>query len=495
MKLPFNKSIVKYFSCFSVILMIIGIFACKKTDENKENFLAVVGEKKITLEEFHLFYELDPNFGIDSTGINALRDELKKYIDRYVAKEKAEKDNLWEDPIYKKALDWEINQIQLRQLYREVVETPIRISEEEIREEFIKQSIQVNIRHLYSDNLDQATEWYKALQRGESFEYLAAESFTDTLLANNGGDLGWLSLSDFDDNLAREISFLSANEISKPAKSKWGYHVIQLLDRNDQVIINEDDLNREKISIERRIKQKKQRELSSRFIKSYLGRINPQPDPAIFRQLLHVLVPVNEREKKDYDHKITFTGFYINKAENQLANSLEEPLVKYSGGYITLVEYLNSLKRMPVGNRPRFQNARQFSNQIGIWVRDKLLLQKAEEYNFLENEQVLAEIDDFQAEQSYYYYLNIELEQITVPEKINQYFESKYRSEFVKIHRKLSHFHTLQEWKWWEAERRLQQNLKKDSPAIWINDIKLKEENAHIDWHNRIRMFMVRKPS
>jgi parvulin-like peptidyl-prolyl isomerase len=212
MKLPFNKSIVKYFSCFSVILMIIGIFACEKTDKY---LLAVVSEKKITLEEFRLFYELDPNFGIDSTGINALRDELKKYIDRYVAKEKAEKDNLWEDPTYKKALDWEINQIQLRQLYREVVETPIRISEEEIREEFIKQSIQVNIRHLYSDNLDQATKWYKTLQRGESFENLAAESFTDTLLANNGGDLGWLSLSDFDDNLAREISLLSANEISK----------------------------------------------------------------------------------------------------------------------------------------------------------------------------------------------------------------------------------------------------------------------------------------
>ena len=192
MKLPFNKSIVKYLSCFSIVFMIIGIYACEKTDKNVKNFLAVVGEKKITLEEFRLFYELDPNFGIDSTGISALRDELNKYIDRYVAKEKAEKDNLWEDPIYKKALDWEINQIQLRQLYREVVEKPIRISEKEIREEFIKQSIQVNIRHLYSDNLDQAIKWYKALQRGESFENLAAESFKDTLMANKGGDLWWL---------------------------------------------------------------------------------------------------------------------------------------------------------------------------------------------------------------------------------------------------------------------------------------------------------------
>lgn len=495
MQIQLSKFILKNYLCFSFVTFSLVLSGCKEAGQNGENLIAVVGDKKITVDEFRFFYELDPNFGIDSSGIGALTDELNNYIDRFIADKKAENDELWEDPVYKKALAWEINQARLRQLYREVVETPIRVSEKEIRDEFIKQSVQVNVRHLFSEDQEQAREWYRALQHGERFEHLAAVAFRDTLLANNGGNLGWLPLNDFDDNLAREISLLEPNQISQPVRSKWGYHIIQLMDRKDQVIITEDDLNQKRLSIERRIRQKKQSELSSRFINSYIGKMNPQPVTETFKQLLYVLVAPNQREKKEYDQNITVTDFLIDKAENVLSPSLNQSLIRYQNGSITLGEYLDGLKNMPQGNRPRFRSARQLSDQIGVWVRDRLLLQKADEYDFLENEKVQAEINDFKAEQSYYYYLNIEFEQVVIPERIDRYFKSTNRTKFAGLHRKLSHFHGLQEWKWWRAERTLHQKLRQNNLPIWINEQKLEPENKTINWQNRIRMFMIRKPS
>ena len=66
------------------LLCVVVLFfslSCDKSKTDKKEILATVNDRDITLNEFRLFYELDPNFGIDSSGYNALSDELNKYID------------------------------------------------------------------------------------------------------------------------------------------------------------------------------------------------------------------------------------------------------------------------------------------------------------------------------------------------------------------------------------------------------------------------------
>ena len=112
-----------------------------------------------------------------------------------------------------------------------------------------------------------------------------------------------------------------------------------------------------------------------------------------------------------------------------------------------------------------------------------------------ENEQVLKELHSFQAEQSYYHYFNALLENMAIPHFVYNYFHLSAESRSNAPQHPLSSFFNLETWRWWRAELNLRQELRIDKPSIWINYELLQQENNHIDWGNRLRMFMVRKPS
>jgi parvulin-like peptidyl-prolyl isomerase len=426
---PLIKNILNYL--FGLVL-ILGIIACNQ-EKSQQELLARIEDHEIFLDDFRLFYEFDPNFGMDSTGMDALKDQLDTYIDRILATKKAEKENIWEDPVYVRAYNWEKHQAMLRQLYREMVEKSVKVSEEETRQEYIALNMEVNIRHLFSKNEASAEELYQQLQKGEGFENLALQVFQDTILSKNGGNLGWLKLSDFDEDLANAIKKLPVNHISGPVASKWGYHIIEVLDRRKNPIITEEDYFRQREKISKILKNRKSRKLASNFISNYIGELNPQLNKQPFRQLLYALVPLAEREKTEYTNKIALSDGLIKIAGQKLNDVLEQPLISSKDGSVSTKEYLDAMTKIPLGHRPEFSSARQFSNQIGIWIRDNLLLDEAFKLNLDENYQVVKEINEFKAEQSYYYYHNQIRENLEIPLAVNNYFKTATTEIYTKF--------------------------------------------------------------
>ncbi len=477
-----------------LIAFVISVNQCAKEQEKSEIIIAMVGEYKITDNEFYLFYELDPNFGIDSSGLPALRDELNKYINHILAGNRAHDDLLFEDPVLSKALAWEKRMAMLRQLYREEVANNIVISENEIKREHQKANRAVHLRHLFTENSETARSWYLQLQTGSTFEQLAMDAFNDSLLAKNGGDLGWLSLRDFDDDFAHAAENLKKNEISRPIKTQWGYHIIQLLDRKDQLQINPNEYQRQKLSLEKKIRQKKSKILAQEYISSYIGEMNPQPNRRSFLLLLNAILPPDEKEKGEYSHKIIVTNSVISRLRTKLAAYESDVLIAYRGGSIMLGQYLDALENIPVSNRPAFKSPGQLSNQLGIWIRDELLYKEAESRNLENHSRVQSDLGSFVNQQAYYYYLNEIKANMLVPVSVKNYYLSNDKSA-NPLRTILGRHHTLEEWKFWRAESGLHNKLRTTSGAIRIDEQVLFMENEKIDWDRRIRMFMIRKPS
>lgn len=486
------KSKTKY---FLLLFAITSIFSCEKSIEESSDAIAIIDGKPVSLDDFRLFYELDPNFGIDSSGYSALSDELYKYIDHTLAYRKAEQTGLTEDTLFQKARNWEQRQAMLRQLYRKKVEKQIEISDRELREAYLKYNTQVHIRHLFTKDVEEAQSLYRQLQEKVPFAMLAAEVFQDTVLAKSGGDLGWMKAGDLDEDFANAALALQGNEISSPVQTRWGYHIIQLLDRKEQVILTEEDFQAQRRSLEKRIRRQKSQRLANEYIADFMKDINPQPVPQNFRLLWKAVVPATESEKNSLTFNLMFSDDLIQKAIKNLGPDLEKPLVQYQGGSISIGEYLKSLKEeMPVSNRPRFRTPQQLSNHIGIWVRDEFLYREALEEGLAKASQVQKEVTEFVNRQSYLYFLQKEVKALEVPEYVNTYYAKKDKS-ILKEHPGLAEFHTLQEWIWSKAERRLHQSLKSINAEIEINSERLKEENKQINWDRRIRMFAIRKPS
>lgn len=69
------------------------------------------------------------------------------------------------------------------------------------------------------------------LRSGEDFATLALANSQDTLSASRGGDLGWVNEGDTVPEFEEAMSNLAPGEISKPVKSEFGWHLIQVQER------------------------------------------------------------------------------------------------------------------------------------------------------------------------------------------------------------------------------------------------------------------------
>jgi peptidyl-prolyl cis-trans isomerase SurA len=73
----------------------------------------------------------------------------------------------------------------------------------------------------------------RILNGGEDFAAIAAVTSQDPGSAADGGDLGWTGPGSFVPEFEKQIQSLGENEISKPFKTQYGWHIVQLLGRRD----------------------------------------------------------------------------------------------------------------------------------------------------------------------------------------------------------------------------------------------------------------------
>lgn len=71
------------------------------------------------------------------------------------------------------------------------------------------------------------------LENGEDFGTLARAHSQDPLSAARGGDLGWLSQGDTVPEFEEQMNRLEPGELSKPFKSQFGWHLVQVMERRD----------------------------------------------------------------------------------------------------------------------------------------------------------------------------------------------------------------------------------------------------------------------
>lgn len=92
---------------------------------------------------------------------------------------------------------------------------------------------QVWARHILLETEEEANAAYERLQNGEDFADVASKISKDTGSAANGGDLGWQPRSFFVKEFGDAAFTQEIGEIGKPVKSDFGYHIIQVIAREE----------------------------------------------------------------------------------------------------------------------------------------------------------------------------------------------------------------------------------------------------------------------
>jgi parvulin-like peptidyl-prolyl isomerase len=107
---------------------------------------------------------------------------------------------------------------------------------------------QVHARHILVDTEEEAQKVKERLQAGEDFAALAKELSKDPGSASEGGDLGWFPRGMMVTEFEEAAFALQPGQISDIVKTSYGYHIIQLIERDPNRPLDEDFLAQKKAS-------------------------------------------------------------------------------------------------------------------------------------------------------------------------------------------------------------------------------------------------------
>ena len=216
------KLLLILFSCLS-------IFAFPKQKSNQ--VLATVGNHKVTLSEFNDRYS---NY-LFTTGVTdnmtVRKAILTNMINEILLYNYDSNDKILNNQEYIKELKEARVRTLLAYLKDREVYAKITVTDKEVRQAFERVNEKLAARHLYAPTEEEANNLYELVKVGVDFKTLAKQVFSDSVLQNNGGYLGYFTWGDMDPAFEDAAYSLKLGEVSHPVKTATGYSIIKLEDR------------------------------------------------------------------------------------------------------------------------------------------------------------------------------------------------------------------------------------------------------------------------
>ena len=349
----------------SVLLYALILFSCNNYDAN---ILATVNSKNITLESYLTRYRSflfkthqKDNLSNRYSFLNSLVDE-RLILDHSQNSEVANNPDI----IFQK--EQIFNQLLLNQYHDTKIRDQIWITDNELRRFYMYSKTSLHVRHLYSSNLNQINQIHFELKAGEKWETLANKYFQDPKLKNNGGYLGWYKMGELDPAFEIAAFSLGDGEISDPIKTRKGFSIIQVLEKEKDIFLTENDFQNEKpwltqIAIEykrlpflRDFTDKIEKNLDIRFDHSGLTEIMEYIDlndnEGIINNQRPVLYYKNREILKIEDALLALSK--LSKNQYNRIESIDE-LETVLKGLLIRKEMISNAKKMGLDQSTRFQ--------------------------------------------------------------------------------------------------------------------------------------------
>jgi parvulin-like peptidyl-prolyl isomerase len=299
--ISFENSLKK--KCIFFILLLFLPFESYSGDKETK-ILATVGTHQIYQTDFESRYY---NY-LSSTGVNdnivVRRSILNNMINEILLYFYDSNEKLFPDQGYLKELEEARIRVILAFLKDQEIYAKITVNEKEMRDAFTKANEKIAARHLFAATEEEANRLYELLKIGVSFESLAKQAFTDSVLKNNGGYLGYFTWGDMDPAFEEAAYSLKIGEISLPVKTAQGYSIIKLENRISNPLLTEYEFQNKKSHLEKVLKIRKKIPDE----KNYINKIFDRSKLSFNEKCLeNILDDLYKKDQIEFDNKKTFS--------------------------------------------------------------------------------------------------------------------------------------------------------------------------------------------
>ncbi len=171
---------------------------------------------------------------------------LNSLIDEKLIVDYAKENDITTDPTVMREKQRMYDQLLLNKYFEYEIIPRTDATDTELRRLFTWSKTSLHVRHIFAQDIESIIAINTKLKNGTDWNTLAQNSFNDPVLKNNGGDLGWISMGDMDPAFEVVAFSLKDVEISEPVKTKFGFSIIQVIEREKDLFLTEQEFQLEK---------------------------------------------------------------------------------------------------------------------------------------------------------------------------------------------------------------------------------------------------------
>ncbi len=484
-------------SFFLFFILSIPFIGCEKSPDLDETTILIVDDEKVSIDKFRDIYELDPAFPGYRKGEAGLKEYLEVLIDKFLAEELAEQEGIFDDVAYRRRLDYERKKAIIQAFYQKEISNKVTVTERELRDAYHKMGIKLQVKHLFTPEKPQAENAYQALEQGVPFDTLAITFFMNVDPEKGGADLGEIGWGELDPSLEDTLYQLKPGEYSKPVRSRWGYHILLVTNRKQEMIPSENDFQKKRSRILKKLRRRKEESEAGKYLKEYLDPFQITVKKDAFLKIIQTLGIYSENQPRIRFQKFRpFTDEHISLLKTRLSSDLDQLFMSSTQLNWSIGDFLNKVAELPVDHRPQLSTVRKFKDDVGIMIRNEYLVREAMNQDMDDSPKVDSTVKELSKEIAYRHYLKNTYKNMEVPQQVTDYFNAansiQYKNKQIPGSI-LPGMTTIESYRYHYAQRELHQDLLAKFPdaGIRINDKLIEHETSKINWNNPIRMFVL----
>jgi foldase protein PrsA len=350
-------------------LLVLALGCSKKqTDNTNPEFndkrvVLQVADNKLTLGEVLKRYATTEFKDVDQE-YKVKSDMVKLTLERFLLIEGAKENGI------KPTIDTSYFRRELlKQLYNKEILNKISISDKDIESFFNKYGGEVQAGHILVADSSLAESLYTAIKNGAEFEKIAKDFSQDQLTADKGGSLGYNPYGRFDDDFQNAIFSMKAGEVSRPIKSRNGWHIAKVFDRIKNTPA---DLEKDKSTYREQVHQYKQKTMVKDLVKDVKSEYNYKLNKANFDLLKR---KADESKGSGTKQPGLPSSAYLDSTLFS-DSELKLNLIDFDGGGVTIKDYLELMKTYRRAERAPELNDSGIMNDILEGMAMPILLEK-----------------------------------------------------------------------------------------------------------------------